>query len=98
MVTNVQEVIGVSKIREVNMTIIEQFENEVIPILKKNGYSHMVDIVKSWLEQGRYELVYVYITRVKDDGTWNNYKNLRTMKIRTTIQDFLEVMKQDYLK
>ena len=93
-----KKLLGLVNYKEVNMTIIEQFENEVTPILKNNGYAHMVGIVKSWLEQGRYELVYVYITGVKDDGNWNNYKNLRTMKIRTTLQDLLEVLKQDYLK
>lgn len=50
------------------MTIKEQFENEVILILKNNGYSGLVDIVKLWLEQGKYELTYAYISRVKDDG------------------------------
>lgn len=80
------------------MNIKEQFENEVMPILKNNGYGGLVGIVKGWLEQGKYELTYAYISRVKDDGVWNNYKNLRTMKIRTTLQDFLEVLEQDYLK
>lgn len=80
------------------MTIKEQFETDVIPILKNNGYGGLVDIVKYWLDQGKYELTYAYISRVKDDGVWNTYKNLRTMKIRTTLQDFLEVLEQDYLK
>lgn len=98
MVIKHQEVIGIRGLKEVNMTIKEQFENEVMPILKNNGYGSLVGIVKSWLEQGKYELAYAYISRVKDDGVWNNYKNLRTMKIRTTLQDFLEVLEQDYLK
>lgn len=98
MVKNVQEVIGIRGLKEVNMNIKEQFENDVMPILKNNGYGGLVGIVNSWLEQGKYELTYAYISRVKDDGVWNNYKNLRTMKIRTTLQDFLEVLKQDYLK
>lgn len=80
------------------MTIKEQFENDVMPILKNNGYGGLVGIVNSWLEQGKYELTYAYILRVKDDGVWNNYKNLRTMKIRIALQDFLEVLEQDYLK
>lgn len=98
MVKNVQEVIGIRRLKEVDMNIKEQFENEVMPLLKNNGYGGLVGIVNSWLEQGKYELTYAYISRVKDDGVWNNYKNLRTMKIRTTLQDFLEVLKQDYLK
>lgn len=98
MVTKRQEVIGISKLKEVVMNIIEQFENDVMPILKNNGYGCLVGIVKSWLEQGKYELTYAYISRVKNDGVWNNYKNIRTMKIRTTLQDFLEVLEQDYLK
>lgn len=98
MVTKRQEVIGISKLKDVDMNIKEQFENEVMPILKNNGYGSLVGIVKSWLEQEKYELTYAYISRVKDDGAWNNYKNLRTMKIRTTLQDFLEVLEQDYLK
>lgn len=98
MVKNVQEVIGIRRLKEVDMNIKEQFENEVMPLLKNNGYGGLVGIINSWLEQGKYELTYAYISRVKDDGVWNNYKNLRTMKIRTTLQDFLEVLKQDYLK
>lgn len=98
MVIKHQEVIGISKLKEVVMNIKEQFEKEVMPILKNNGYGGLVGIVKTWLEQGKYELTYAYIARVKDDGVWNNYKNLRTMKIRTTLQDFLEVLEQDYLK
>ena len=80
------------------MNIKEQFEKEVMPILKNNGYWQMVGIVKSWLEQEKYELIYAYILRVKYDGVWNNYKNIRTMKIRIALQDFLEVLEQDYLK
>ncbi len=98
MVKNVQEVIGIRRLKEVDMNIKEQFENDVMPLLKNNGYGGLVGIINSWLEQGKYELTYAYISRVKDDGVWNNYKNLRTMKIRTTLQDFLEVLKQDYLK
>lgn len=98
MVKNVQEVIGISKSKEVIMNIKEQFEKEVMPILKNNGYGGLIGIVKSWLEQEKYELVYACILRVKYDGVWNNYKNLRTIRIRITLQDFLEVLEQDYLK
>lgn len=80
------------------MNIKEQFEKEVMPILKNNGYGGLIGIVKSWLEQEKYELVYACILRVKYDGVWNNYKNLRTIRIRITLQDFLEVLEQDYLK
>lgn len=95
---NVQEVIGIRRLKEVNMNIKEQFEKEVMPILKNNGYGGLIGIVKSWLEQEKYELVYACILRVKYDGVWNNYKNLRTIRIRITLQDFLEVLEQDYLK
>lgn len=93
-----KKLLGLEQLKDVNMNIKEQFEHEVMPLLQNNGYGGLVDIVKYWLESGNYVLTYAFISRVNDDGVWNNYKNLRTMKIRTTLQDFLEVLEQDYLK